>query len=87
MQILDCESRFLSAKGGFWSAKTGNGVQKRFPRQAEEFFLAGPSGRRIFSPEITAGIFFLRSLPAPPPPIKIKWSLPYAHLSQIDWVA
>ena len=50
---------------GFWTAKTGFGVRKHFLSQAGEFFL----------PEIRAGKFFLRSLPAPPP-IKIKWLLP-----------
>ena len=66
MQILGCESRFRSAKGGFWSAKTGIGVRKRFLRQAGEFFLPALRAGEFFSPEITAGNFFLRSLPAPP---------------------
>ena len=55
---MTCISSEYGFKGGFWSAKTGFGVRKRFLSQAGEFFL----------PEIRAGIFFLRSLPAPPPP-------------------
>ena len=77
-QISKCESRFRGAKGGFWSVKTGIGVRKRFPRRAGEFFLPALRAGEFFSPEITAGNFFLRSLP-PPPPIKIKWSLPNAR--------
>ena len=73
-QISECESRFRSAKGGFWSAKTGIGVRKRFLRQAGEFFLPALRAGEFFFPEIAAGNFFLQSLPAPP--IKIKWSLP-----------
>ena len=37
------------------------------------------ASRRIFSPEITAGNFFCKVF-LPPPPIKIKWSLPYKIL-------
>ena len=74
-QNLDCESRFPTVKGGFWSAKTGFGVRKRFLSQAGESFLPALWAGEFFLPEIRAGIFFLRSLPAPPP-IKIKWLLP-----------
>ena len=78
-QILDCEGRFRTAKCGFWSAKTGCRVPKRFVRQARKKILPALQAREFFSPEIRAGIFFLRSLPAPPP-LKIKWLLPYIGL-------
>ena len=39
-QLLDCESRFRTAKGGFWSAKTGFGMRKQFLSQAGYFFFA-----------------------------------------------
>ena len=76
-QILDCESRFRAAKGGFWSAKTGFGVRKRFLSQAGEFFLPALRAGEFFLPEIRAGNFFAKSSCPPPPPIKIKWLLPY----------
>ena len=56
MQILDCESRFRSAKADFGVRKADFGVRKQVSECESASqgkpgnFFAGPLGRRIFFP-------------------------------------
>ena len=61
MQILDCERQILECENRFSRAKALPTASRSI------FFFAGPLCGIIFSPEITAGIFFCKvSLPPPP---------------------
>ena len=59
-QISECERRILECENRYLSAKA-------LPQASRRIFFAGPSGRIIFSPEITAGNFFFCEVFLPPP--------------------